>query len=60
MDRDILKAWLTNGTILGITTVAEAEAVLKCALLGATIVYTLLKSWKLARSKSGDTEQFTK
>lgn len=59
MDRDILKAWLANGTILGITTVAEAEAWAKLMLIVLTCIYTALKCWKLARSKSdGDTETF--
>lgn len=61
MNRDIAKAWIVNGGILGIATAAEAEAVLKCALLAATLLYTLIKCWKLARSKSDDdTERFTK
>lgn len=61
MNRDILKVWIINSGVLGYATVAEAEAVLKVALLAATLLYTLIKCWKLVRQKgSDDTIQFRK
>jgi len=51
MDRSILKAWLGNGAVLAAVTAADAETLLKCAVLAATLLYTLLRCWKLASGK---------
>lgn len=54
MNKEILKVWGINGATLGTVTMADAEATLKVALLAATLFYTLIKCWKLARQKSHD------
>lgn len=54
MNRDLAKVWIVNGTTLGTVTVAEAESILKVALLAATLLYTLIKCWKLVRQKGSD------
>jgi hypothetical protein len=54
--KDVVKAWATNGTILGIVTVAEAEAVLKVILLGLTCIYTGVKIFKSITTKKKETE----
>lgn len=61
MDRSSVKLFFVNGGVLGFTTLTETEAILKVGLLAATLVYTLIKCWRLARQKGNDdTIQFTK
>ncbi len=59
MDKDIVKTWVANGTVLGAVTLAESELVLKCMLLLVTILYTLLKCWRLWKGRD-DTDFKTK
>lgn len=42
---DICKAWLANGTIIGVVTITQAESFLKLILLVLTIIYTAKKIW---------------
>jgi hypothetical protein len=53
MKPDIMKIYAANGGALAITmptyTASQVETFLKCAVLVATLVYTGMKCWKLAR-----------
>lgn len=49
MGRSILKAWLCNGGILAVVSVTQVEAFLKCAVLLATLLYTLMRCANEAR-----------
>lgn len=65
MNRDAVKLYATNGSVFALTfpnyTATQVEQFLKCAVLLATLIYTLIKCWKLARQKGGnDTIQFRK
>lgn len=74
VSRASIKLYLTNGVAIAATApeyvapqsaggadLAFYESLLKCAVLAATLLYTLVKSWKLATQKSsGDTVQIPK
>lgn len=54
----MMKVYAANGGALALTmptyTSSQIESFLKCAVLLATLIYTALKCWKLARQKSSD------
>lgn len=51
MDKDVIKAWLANGSVLAVVTWAEAEQILKVVLLAVTVAYTIFKFVQAARGK---------
>jgi hypothetical protein len=51
MHKDLVKVLLPNGVVLGVTTLADLEAVLKIALLVASLVYTAHKLFRELKRK---------